>query len=90
MANKAMTTLEELENPTPAKKTLEEVRSENCINIVLPYIGSSEDEEYEQYEFVTSNGVTTQIRKGEVVAVNWKVYQELKQSDKYKNVKIIA
>lgn len=44
----------------------------------------------EHYEYVTVNGKTTQIKKGEVVGVSWEIYEALKHSDKYKDAKILA
>ncbi len=71
--------------------TLDEVRHKNNINIVLPYVGGEDDpDHFEQYEFVTVDGRTTQIRKGEVVGVNWIIYNALKQSNKYKDMRILA
>ena len=42
------------------------------------------------FEVVTVNGKNTQIRKGEVVAVSWMVYENLKHCEQYKNVRILA
>lgn len=54
-------------------KTLDECRKNAKINIMLPVSHGDED----LYEFVTVNGATTQIKRGEKVAVNWLVYEEL-------------
>ena len=96
MANmsKAAMALDELDKQTSGAKevfTLEEIRQRNNINILLPYVNDDDDpDNYNQYEFVTVNGKTTQIRKGEVVGVSWKIYEALKHSKEYANQKILA
>ena len=96
MANmsKAAMALDELDKQTSGAKevfTLEEIRQRNSINILLPYVNDDDDpDNYNQYEFVTVNGKTTQIRKGEVVGVSWKIYEALKHSKEYANQKILA
>lgn len=56
-------------------KTLNEYRKNAQIAIMLPV--SHGAEESDLYEFVTVNGTTTQIRRGEKVKVNWLVYEAL-------------
>lgn len=60
---------------TKKYKTLDEYRKNAQIAIMLPV--SHGDEESDLYEFVTVNGTTTQIRRGEKVKVNWLVYEAL-------------
>ncbi len=92
MATKAMLELEKIDNnDTNEVYTLEEVRHKNRINIALPYVNGGDDpDNLEHYEYVTVNGKTTQIKKGEVVGVSWEIYEALKHSDKYKDAKILA
>lgn len=92
MATKAMQELEKIDNvDTNEVYTLDEVRAKNRINIALPYVNGGDDPDHlEQYEFVTVNGRTTQIKKGEVVGVSWEIYEALKHSDAYKDMKILA
>lgn len=96
MANmtKAAMALNELDNENKVNTafSLEEIRKRNNINIILPYApdGSEDPDNYNQYEFVTVNGKTTQIRKGEIVGVSWEIYEALKHSKEYANQKILA
>lgn len=93
MANtKAALELEKIDNnETNEVYTLDEIRSRKRINIYLPDTSdSSEDPDHlEQYEYVIINGKTTQIKKGEVVAVSWEIYEALKNSDAYRKLNIL-
>lgn len=66
---------EEVKTEKKKYKTLDEYRKNARIAIMLPVAHG--DEESYLYEFVTVNGLTTQIRRGEKVKVNWLVYEEL-------------
>lgn len=90
MATKAeaMAALEKEDNEP--MYNIDEVRNRKLINIVLPTTGSEDPEGYDTFEVVTVNGKNTQIRKGEVVAVSWMVYENLKHCEQYKNVRILA
>lgn len=62
--------------------TIDEIRKNSKINIILPMQDRSDDE-IDDYEFVTVNGKTTQIKRGEAVAVNITVYEALINSGKF-------
>lgn len=66
---------EEVKTEKKKHKTLDEYRKNAQIAIMLPVAHG--DEESDLYEFVTVNGFTTQIRRGEKIKVNWLVYEEL-------------
>lgn len=66
---------EEVKTEKKKYKTLDEYRKNARIAIMLPVAHG--DEESDLYEFVTVNGLTTQIRRGEKVKVNWLVYEAL-------------
>lgn len=95
MANmsKAAMALDNLDKQTADAKevfSLNEIRKKNGINILLPMPNNDSGDEYDQYEFVTVNGKTTQIHKGEIVGVSWEIYEALKHSKEYRNQKILA
>lgn len=63
-------------------KTLEQVRAESKIEIMLP-INTQSDDRLDAFEYPTVNGKTYQIKRGEPVAVPWPVYKVLKETGKY-------
>ncbi len=74
---------------------LQYVRDNANIPILLPlpagYGSELEDgERPNTHEVVIANGKTYQIRFGEQVNVSWEVYNALKDSAKYANVKILV
>lgn len=64
----------EITETAARKYTIDEVRKRAKIDILLPSYGA---EEGDLYEFVTVNGVTTQIKRGVVVPVNWLIFEAL-------------
>lgn len=63
--------------------TLDEVRRKLAkIDIMLPDDRLSDDK-LDQFEPVIVNGETTMIKKGELVTVNWIVFEALINSGKY-------
>ena len=78
--------------PAPKKEhTLEEVRKNANIRIRLPLVGGGEDSMNEDVcEYVTINGTTTQIRKGEVVAVPYPIFEAIYNSGRYNGQNILA
>ena len=69
-------------------KTLEEIRSEANISIMLPLPAEAESN-LQRFEVVTVNGRNTQIKLGEPVGVSWQVYEALKHG-RYANVNILV
>lgn len=66
---------EEVRTEKKKYRTLDEYRKNAQIAIMLPVAHGAEESDL--YEFVTVNGTTTQIRRGEKVKVNWLVYEAL-------------
>lgn len=62
--------------------TIEEVRRRARIDIMLPDDMMSDDR-LDKFEPVIVNGETTMIKKGELVTVNWLVFEALINSGKY-------
>ena len=62
--------------------SLDEVRRMAKINIRLP-LNQNAEEAYDQMEYVEVNGQITQIKRGEVVPVNWVVFEALINSGRY-------
>lgn len=66
------------QTPVSEKKkirSIDEIRSKSKIDILLPLPMSSD--EGDLYEFVTVNGVTTQLKRGVPLTVNWKIFEVL-------------
>ena len=68
--------------------TLEEVRQRADISIMLPLPADTENKQ-EMFEYVTVNGKTTQIMRGEPVGVSWPVYEALKHGS-YSKINILV
>lgn len=62
--------------------TIDEVRRRARIDIMLPDDMMSDDR-LDKFEPVIVNGETTMIKKGELVSVNWLVFEALINSGKY-------
>lgn len=62
--------------------SLDEVRKMAKINIMLP-LNPNETEAFEQVEHPEINGQIIQIKKGELVTVNWIVFKSLIDSGRY-------
>ena len=62
--------------------TIDEVRRRARIDIMLPDDMMSDDR-LDKFEPVIVNGETTMIKKGELVTVNWLVFEALINSGKY-------
>ena len=83
MANKTM------DNATEEKiYDLNEIREKTKIDIMLP-LPTNSDQAIDNYEFVTVNGKTTQIKCGEPVSVNWIVFEALMHTGKFDPKQIV-
>ena len=74
--------------------TLEEVRKKADIMVNLPVNSNIIDENGDipayPHETVIINGIVSQVRCGEPVAVSWPIYNALKESSRYRNVSILC
>lgn len=88
MGYKANTEPVDIENFDKEPLTLEKVRKNADIDIMLP-LPAEASTEYDKYEYVIVNGKTTQIRCGEPIGVSWEIYEALKHG-RYANTNILV
>lgn len=62
--------------------SLDEVRKRAKFDIMLPANPSAENA-FEQMEYVEVNGQITQLKRGELITVNWFVLEALLNSKRY-------